>query len=278
MSISEKIISAEKKYKQILEDFFIKKWAKTILYSHDLDHHRRVWYYAKEILTETGETCIDNSLQTEILLIACYLHDIGMSAEIGERHGVFSSRLCKEFLALNGLPESEFPGLLDIIENHDRKEYELKNNSKGLLSILNASDDLDAFGYIGIYRYVEIYLLRGIPIEEIGFRVKENAGKRFANFETVFGKYPAIFKKHQNRFRDLDDFFCTFNNQVNKSNSENIYHNGPTSVIGLISEMLRKRVAPQAVVQYSLRSANESAARNFLKNLCSELTGFSTLL
>jgi len=278
MSISEKIISAEKKYKQILEDFFIKKWAKTILYSHDLDHHRRVWYYAKELLTETGETCIDNSLLTEMLIIACYLHDIGMSSEIGERHGVFSSRLCKEFLALNGLPESEFPGLLDIIENHDKKEYELKNNSKGLLSILNESDDLDAFGYIGIYRYIEIYLLRGIPKEEIGFRVRENAGKRFANFESVFGKYPAILERHQKRFRDLDDFFSALNNQVYKNNSDNIHHNEAASVIELISEVLSEKIAPQAVVQYSLRSANESAARNFLKNFCSELNGFSTLL
>jgi|WetSurSiteA1Bulk_404760.scaffolds.fasta_scaffold18272_1 HD superfamily phosphodiesterase len=278
MSISEKIISAEKKYKQILEDFFIKKWAKTILYSHDLDHHRRVWYYAKELLTETGETCIDNSLLTEMLIIACYLHDIGMSSEIGERHGVFSSRLCKEFLALNGLPESEFPGLLDIIENHDKKEYELRNNSKGLLSILNESDDLDAFGYIGIYRYIEIYLLRGIPKEEIGLRVRENAGRRFANFESVFGKYPAILERHQKRFRDLDDFFSAFNNQVYKNNSDNIHNNEPASVIELISEMLSEKIAPQAVVQYSLRSANESAARNFLKNLCSELNGFSTLL
>lgn len=278
MSISEKIQSAEKKYKQILEDFFIKKWAKTILYSHDLDHHRRVWHYAKELLTETGESCIDNYLVTEILIVACYLHDIGMSSEIGIRHGVSSRRLCEEFLAINGLQVSEFPGLLDIIENHDKKEYEIKNNTKGLLSVLNESDDLDAFGYIGIYRYIEIYLLRGIPREEIGFRVRENAGKRFANFESAFGNYPVIFEKHRNRFRDLDDFFSALINQVNKNNSDNIHHDGPDSVIELVSEMLREKIAPQAVVKYSLRSANEPAARNFLKNLCSELTGFSQLL
>ena len=37
-----------------------------------------------------------------------------------------------------------------------------------LLTILSVSDDLDAFGYIGIYRYTEIYLTRGIDPEKIG--------------------------------------------------------------------------------------------------------------
>jgi hypothetical protein len=31
-----------------------------------------------------------------------------------------------------------------------------------MLTILSVADDLDAFGYIGIYRYIEIYLERGI--------------------------------------------------------------------------------------------------------------------
>jgi HD superfamily phosphodiesterase len=278
MSISEEILSAEKKYKQILEDFFIKKWGKTILYSHDLDHHRRVWYYAKELLAETGETIIYSSRQTEILLIACFLHDLGMSAETGERHGAYSSRMCREFLALNGLPVNEFPGLLNIIENHDKKEYELVGNPAGLLSILNGSDDLDAFGYIGIYRYIEIYILRGIPFKEIGPRVRENAGRRFANFESVYRNYPAIFEKHKTRFMILDEFFSALNSQDNKDYSDISHDDRPNPVIGLISEMLSKKVSPQSVIQYPLKSANEPGAGDFLKNLCTELTVFTTLL
>ena len=37
-----------------------------------------------------------------------------------------------------------------------------------LLTILSVADDLDAFGFIGIYRYSEIYLTRGIDPEKIG--------------------------------------------------------------------------------------------------------------
>ena len=49
MELSGIIESAEKQYKQILEEFFISVYDESLLPSHGIDHHRRVWKYSKEL-------------------------------------------------------------------------------------------------------------------------------------------------------------------------------------------------------------------------------------
>jgi len=53
MDLNGSIESAEKKYKQILEDFFISVYTEKHLSSHGIDHHRRVWNYAKDLIRLT---------------------------------------------------------------------------------------------------------------------------------------------------------------------------------------------------------------------------------
>ncbi len=77
---------------------FKDKWGDTKLWSHDLSHHRRVWDYAKELLPYAGDT---DQFFIEKLLIACYLHDIGMSIDPGEKHGIRSRMICELFLKEN---------------------------------------------------------------------------------------------------------------------------------------------------------------------------------
>jgi len=215
MNLAERIESAEDKYRQILEEYFIKKWGDTALFSHDVTHHRRVWHYAKELLSEAEKKeRPEISLSPDKLLIACYLHDLGMSVDISERHGIHSSNFCREFISINGFSESEFAEVLNAIENHDNKEYALKDNSVNLLSILTIADDLDAFGHIGILRYLEIYLKRGIDPSEIGYRIRDNASKRFGNFRSVFGSDEVLFQKQYSRFMILDDFFKDYNQEI----------------------------------------------------------------
>jgi HD superfamily phosphodiesterase len=50
MNLTGTIESAERKFKQILEEFFIGAYDDRYLSSHGIDHHRRVWNYAKELL------------------------------------------------------------------------------------------------------------------------------------------------------------------------------------------------------------------------------------
>jgi HD superfamily phosphodiesterase len=212
MNLKQIIESAEEKYLQILEEFFTEKWGKTLLYSHNINHHRRVWHYAKELLEKVSSEVKDTTPEfLQKLLIACYLHDLGMSVDPKIRHGIHSRELCKSFLLKNNLTESNYNDVLDAVEHHDDKEYKtngLKNNE--VLKLLAVADDLDAFGYIGIYRYLEIYIARGIRPAIIGHEIRKNATKRFHNFEMNFGNCQELIEKHRKRFLIVDDFFSGY--------------------------------------------------------------------
>jgi HD superfamily phosphodiesterase len=215
MNPNHSVESAEHQFKQILEDFFITRYDERSLASHGIDHHRRVWNYAKELLKLKFYTTTGLSFQfITKLIIACYLHDIGMSVDSGIRHGKHSSNLCKEFLSKNNLRINEYEDLLETIGNHDRKEYTGDSEVNELLTILSVADDLDAFGFSGIYRYSEIYLIRGIKPEIIGEVVIENAAKRFEHFEKKFGMNNPLVQKHRDRYDILISFFSEYNKQA----------------------------------------------------------------
>jgi HD superfamily phosphodiesterase len=217
MNLIHSIESAEIKYRHLLEEFFIEKWGKNTLYSHNIEHHRRVWHYAKELLNFISpEVKNPEPLFPQKLLFACYLHDLGMSVDPDVRHGIHSRELCRLFLLKNDLDESVFGDVLDAVEHHDDKEYKTQvYSSNEILKILSVADDLDAFGYIGIYRYLEIYIARGIRPEIIGQEIRKNAFKRFQNFERNFGKLPELIEKHRKRFLILDDFFSGYVKETN---------------------------------------------------------------
>ena len=97
---------AEHKYKKILEDFFITIYDEKKFSSHGIDHHRRVWIYAKELVKIRNDSDPPEYPDLESkLIIACYLHDIGMAINTGENHGRYSMDLCIRFLSNNHLPE-----------------------------------------------------------------------------------------------------------------------------------------------------------------------------
>jgi HD superfamily phosphodiesterase len=100
MNLTGTIESAEKQFKQILEDFFISVYNENSLSSHGIDHHRRVWNYSKELLKlfPLKNPAQISRLPTE-LIITSYLHDIGMSVDPGIRHGKHSKNLCIQFLS-----------------------------------------------------------------------------------------------------------------------------------------------------------------------------------
>jgi hypothetical protein len=215
MNLTVTFESAELRFKQILEDFFISKYDEKSLSSHGIDHHRRVWKYAKELTVLISEH--NNTINPEIsrdLIIACYLHDIGMSVDHGIKHGRHGRELCVSFMKKNNLEENEYRDVLLAIENHDNKEYKTSASKNDLLTILSVADDLDAFGFTGIYRYSEIYLMRGENLSRLGELIISNAQIRFDNFIKIFGFSDELVMKHSEKYKILIDFFKGYNKQV----------------------------------------------------------------
>lgn len=255
MNLTGTIESAERQFKQILEDFFMSVYNEKVLSSHGIDHHRRVWYYSRELLNFPDlfnfiPTRRDPGELPSKLIIACYLHDIGMSIEPGIKHGKHSRDLCVRFLNNNGLPESEYHDVLDAIENHDNKDYESNTGKNDILTILTISDDLDAFGFIGISRYSEIYLIRGINTAILGTLIRENAAKRFANFvKTIPAK--ELTEKHRIRYDSLDHFFIKYNEQLSSNQSGKSDCSGYCGVIEMISLIIERKTDLKELINIS---------------------------
>ena len=244
MNLPGLIESAENRFKQILEEFFISVYDEKFLPSHGIDHHRRVWTYSKELLQliPYKSTAQISRLPSE-LIIACYLHDIGMSVDSGTKHGKHSRNLCLQFLAKNNLPENDFPDVLAAIEYHDNKDYNNNIPPNNLLTILSVSDDLDAFGYTGIFRYVEIYLTRGINPEKIGPQIRENAERRFSNFIKTFGSIEEIVQKYKKRYMILDNFFNKYDKQVPSYHFGTIHPSGYCGVVEIILFLIDNKLS-----------------------------------
>ena len=161
----------------------------------------------------------------EQLLISVWFHDAGLTQTPGELHGLESRQLCENFFSqdefLNKPPgeglirpaDESMEIILRAIEHHDDKSLKtaseefIPGTKPDLLSLLTVSDDLDAFGTIGIYRYAEIYLLRGIETEQLPARVCRNVIDRFENIRRNFGKLESFISMHESRFLKVRDFY-----------------------------------------------------------------------
>jgi hypothetical protein len=272
MTITESVIKSEKKFIVILEMFFKYHWGNTFLISHGLDHHRRVWSYAKELLSGCeGRVDITDPFFTDKLVIACYLHDLGISAESGINHGKQSRILCQRFLRENNLPESVYHDLLEAVENHDRKDYEKTSVHIDLFSLLCVSDDLDAFGFTGIYRYIEICLERGIRSEEMGKLVSENVARRFRNFISTFGFSRDLILRHKKRYQVVDLFFNELSREDEDRGTSSDRPGGYNGVIRFIRIALNDKTLLSEVISNVLREEDDEVVRWFFANLKKEV-------
>ncbi|MBK9391393.1 MAG: HD domain-containing protein [Bacteroidetes bacterium] len=208
------IHSVENSLKKPIESFFVTVYPTDYLTSHGLEHHRRVWEYAKEIISTSGyKTDIDLQFLRE-LIVACFFHDIGMAINHGINHGVTSLEKTTEFMKFSMMNPSEFPDALKAIEYHDDKDYSSPLKTNRILEILSIADDLDAFGFTGILRYSDIYLRRGVKTDDLGILIRKNAFRRFENFLRNKNFSDGFIKKHTERFEILDRFFKKYNEEI----------------------------------------------------------------
>jgi len=187
------IYNVEQKWLKTLFKVCRDAFSDSFLPSHDETHHYRVWTIAIELIRELGaQNIYFSETDIEKIIIAVFFHDVGMSKNPDKEHGKISREICEDFFKKN--QDKKIKGLNEIyeaIENHDDKEYKnnihLHKDPKTLFSILSVSDDLDAFGIIGIYRYAEIFLMRNININELPDRVLDNITHRYHFFQKITG-------------------------------------------------------------------------------------------
>ena len=237
--------------------------------SHDHTHHLRVWNLCKTLLREiaTFNSRIDPFL-VEGALIAAFFHDLGMAYSMREDHGGLGSKLCLKWFRDTGRvwPERK-EEILRAIEMHDRKEVQIYASftpeaPPEILGILSVADDLEALGTIGIYRYAEIYLKRGIPLEELGIRILENVRHRFEKLSDGCHLCKHLLEQYRLQYNELCIFFEQYGLQLLTISNADAVSSGPLGVINYIrTQGLDKTALDRA----------ESEVRDYFRKLEYEL-------
>ncbi len=212
-----------------------------LLPSHDHSHHMRVWNLCKALLNEiaTFNSKMDQSL-VEGVLIAAFFHDLGMATSTREDHGMLGRELCKSWLGHKGKVRPERKEeILRAIELHDRKDVQIYTSFSPetppeILTFLSVADDLEALGIIGVYRYAEIYLKRGIPLEELGTRILANVKTRFEHLSEGCRLCDRLLEKYRQQYEELCLFFEQYNLQLKAVSQTDSVNTGPLGVINYI--------------------------------------------
>jgi HD superfamily phosphodiesterase len=272
------INQAEKYWLQSLYAYAKELFQTSFLPSHDHTHHLRVWNIAKQILREMANThsTLSPSL-VEGVLISCFFHDLGMVQSTREDHGILGKDLCRLWFSENDrTPPPSFERILYAIEIHDRKEARYYSDpesagSPGILGILAVADDLEAMGVIGIYRYAEIYLHRGISLEELGTRILANANQRFNNLLSS-GMFPRTIQKYRVQFDELRNFFIQYNLQLKQVKNAEKIREGQLGVINYIrTRSMEGKVRPEDLSSLAEEEEKDSMLREYFSRLRKEL-------
>lgn len=175
--------------------------------SHDVEHHLRVWGHCAQLLAELHAhgLYIDPPLIRDAL-IACMFHDVGLLHDIGPSHGQHSAQLCAAYLDGHGpIEASSRTRILEAIARHDDKQLRGHSPSTAadlldLNRMVATADDLDAAGHIGVLRYTEIYLLRGIGPDQLPQQAHANLAARRANMLSAYAPLAQFCQHHAARF------------------------------------------------------------------------------
>lgn len=277
--IQKDIEAAETKWLNKSYTYIKQAFENDPLPSHDHFHHLRVWKHARFLLEQIDTTGkVTDPGFIESLLISCMFHDTGMTETKEKEHGSASREICENFFSSDGNKPENPELILTAIEMHDDKSYRgfgplVKNNQLNLITALSIADDMDAFGYTGIYRYTEIYLMRGVPIEDLGLKVIANLSGRFNHFMSNCSGLQRMISTYIPRYNIIESFFRNYNLQVRKIEAgENSPAGGPVGVAKQIyRHSLMNAISIRDVAESVLESESDPYITQYFRDLINEL-------
>jgi hypothetical protein len=261
-----------------LYDYVEAEFSNTWLPSHDHTHHLRVWTFAKDLVrTLYRHGCPVRKAKLEQLIIAIFFHDTGLTRTLEASHGKESREICRKFMdRFSSLSADDVENILKAVEKHDDKSYPESPRSgrdmpDDILTLLAVSDDLDAFGATGVFRYLEIYLRRNIQLRSMPVKIIENLEKRFAYLLQNYGDLKSFVKVHQKRYHYTVDFYRELAKQFDSA-SGRLAETGPVKVVNLLVEkVLREKVHLTEIASHYENLALDEYGLRYFRQLQSEL-------
>ncbi len=142
-------------------------------------------------------------------------------------------------------------------------------NGLNILNALAICDDLDAFGRTGVYRYAEIYILRGVPLEDLGLQIMANLSGRFSHFISTCSFLPELIRTHVPRHNVTEDFFRNYNLQLRKIAKD--ASRTDTGPVGVIREIFRQTMAGGNSIPEICDRVISSSGDGFVRQFFTEL-------
>lgn len=257
-------------------------FANVSLPSHDLQHHIRVWLHCRGLLIELHKAGLTITEQLiENALIACFFHDVGLTKTLDEQHGAEGAALCKQYISqIADLSDTQKTSIVKAVELHDDKSVKQHPVTKpddmlNLGLLVSTADDLDALGHIGVFRYTEIYLKRGIGIDQLPRKVMANVRNRFTSFTNAYSSLHRYSDRQRQRYREIMDFFTKLEGEITQGVST---YDSAYSVVSLLEEKLVKQLnSIEQTIEYALNTLTASYPLTFFKRLQSELVVTSSI-
>lgn len=251
--------------------------------SHDESHHIRVWLHCRGLLIELTRIGFNFSYQfVENTLIACMFHDTGLVDVIGEKHGERGAQICCEYLnKINFVDKNRISRIAEAIELHDDKglKSSLSQSPEDMVNlnrIVSTADDLDSIGYIGVFRYIEIYLKRGMMKEELPLKVVKNLKNRVANFLTSYSYLIGYCKRQKLRAAITMDFFTSLDSHMALGSSAS---GTPLEVYNIFANMVTDSTVPfDRIISDVLNSYTSGYTLQFFGRLQKELDVLSVIV
>jgi HD superfamily phosphodiesterase len=269
----ELIREAEGKWIPPITSFVVEQFRSVHLPSHDFSHHQRVWQYARELLQLLSAIQPVDRVLVENTIIAAFFHDLGLTKTTSKEHGRQSRLICEDFFAAHPiLGYRQLTDALNAIEQHDDKDYASAVLLRGttpldLLTIVHMADDLDAFGSIGVFRYAEIYLLRGVSVAEMPDIVITNLETRFRHLAHAFHLLPSLSEKHSRRYLATKKFYQDFTDFDRES--------GPAHMVELFrTYILVRKMSLEQFISRGPTLSMDAYGKEYLSALTLELKQF----
>lgn len=279
MDLEKHLQQAESDWLSLSFDYLKSQFTKTPLPSHDHYHHLRVWNYARDLLRQLAKKNAHPDYEfVEAMLLSSMFHDAGMIQVKSSEHGKASNEIFNTFLNEVKKQPARKQNIEEAIEKHDDKSFSLAgkllvDGKIQLLPALHISDDLDALGSVGIYRYTEIYLLRGIPFEDLGLKIIANLSGRYGNFIANCSRLPEMIMKHSIRHHTIESFFRYYNLQIRKiEETGEDQKSGPVAVVrNIYRQVLSNTPTIEEIGKNIMNSTEDMYIQNFFKSLLNEL-------
>ena len=161
------------------------------------------------------------------------------------------------------------------MEHHDKKEYSKTLEASTVFDLqrfLNTADDLDAFGIVGVYRYLEIYLLRQTVIKNLPEAVLPNMEGRYNHFRDNFEQCHSLVNAHYQRYLSSRSYFKDLNFQIGRLEYSEESSVGPYGVINYIrNEVIGKKRSISSVCREATTKDNDFYCQHFFDRLQKEI-------